>query len=377
MVPTKANILCVLMGTILTATVIACATLALAGVSTGLKISNVTTDRQIFRPDRGDSVAIVYNLSMPAAVDVNIYDSRDILIRRVVAAAKRNAGDHREIWDGKDDAGKLVPPEAYVYTIRARNDRGDSVIYDVTDKTGGEQQWALDLKYDAKARAITYVLPKPGRITIRLGLKVGPLLRTLVDWSVRDAGLHREPWDGFDNSGVLQFNKHPGLEISFWGYVLNQNSIIVAGDAWGARPEFVRDIKWGTEKRESTRPKVPKLFDFWNYPRESCRDPKIYLKPLAVEAFKDNVPVISGDTYFQMSIDPGDQKLITDQKFEVVFYVDGVFIYEEEVGYAPFAWRWRPVGVNTGEHFITAMLRGYKGNFGSATTKVWVGRERE
>ena len=322
-------------------------------------------------------MAIIYNLFLPAVVDVNIFDSRDILIRRLVAESKRNAGDNREIWDGKDQAGKLVPPEAYVYTISARTEKGEQTLYDVTDKTGGDQQWALDIKYVVKDGAISYVLPKPGRVNIRLGLKEGPLLRTLVDWAVRDAGLHHEPWDGFDNSGVLQFNNHRGFEISFWGFVLNYNSIIVAADPKADRPDFVRELTWGTQYRESTKPKAPRLFDFWNYPRESSRDPKIYLKPLAVKDLKGDLPVISSDTYFQMSIDARDQELITDQKFEVVFYVDGIFVYEEEIGYAPFAWRWRPVGVNTGVHYVTVLLRGYKGHFGSATTKVWVGRAKE
>lgn len=378
MMSTKAGIRPVLTAIFLTAALAAGAVPVWAEASTGLKISNVATDRLAFRPAKGETVAVTYHLSLPADVDVTVYDSRDFMVRRLVTAGKRGAGDNRETWDGKDEAGKLVPPEAYVYTIRARSGQAKPVLYDVTDKTGGDQQWALDLKYDVRDGAISYVLPKPGRVNIRLGLKQGPLLRTLVNWVVRDAGLHREPWDGFDNSGVLKFNKHADLDISFWGFVLNQNSIIVVGADPGAnRPEFVKEATWGTHYRESSRPETPRLFDFWNYPRESCRDPKIYLKPLAVKELKDDLPVITGETYFQMSVDPHDQELITDQKFEVVFYVDGVFIYEEEIGYAPFAWRWRPVGVNSGVHYITAMLRGYKGHFGSATTKVWVGRAKE
>jgi hypothetical protein len=349
----------------------------LAKKLTDLKISNVATDRLTFRPDKGETVAIIYHLSLPATVDVNIYDSRDILVRRLVIAGNRKAGDNRETWDGKDEAGKLVPPEAYVYTLSARTAQGEQTLYDVTDKTGGEQQWALDTKYDANAGAVSFVLPKPGRVNIRLGLKEGPLLRTLVNWAVRDAGLHSEPWDGFDNSGVLQFNKHRGLEISFWGFVLNNNTIVVTSEPKANRPDFVQELTWGKQFRASNRPKLPRLFDFWNYPRESCRDPKIYLKPLAVTERKEELPVINSETYFQLRIDPHDQELITDQKFEVVFYVDGVFAYEEEIGYAPFAWRWNPSGVNSGIHYITAMLRGYKGHLGSATTKVWVGRAKE
>jgi len=61
-----------------------------------------------------------------------------------------------------------------------------------------------------------------------------------------------------------------------------------------------------------------------------------------------------------------------DQRFEVVYYVDFIFVREEELGYTPFTWVWNPVGVNKGVHYLTVMLRGYEGHFGTATQKVFV-----
>jgi hypothetical protein len=52
--------------------------------------------------------------------------------------------------------------------------------------------------------------------------------------------------------------------------------------------------------------------------------------------------------------------------------VDFVFMYEEELGYTPFSWVWNPAGVNEGVHYITVMLRGYEGHFGTVTNKVFV-----
>ena len=346
-------------------------------VGTTLKIKNVSTDKPSFRPSANETVDIVFHLTEHAVVDVNLHDCRDMLVRRVVKGRSFGAGDQRAVWDGRDEGGRAVPPGVYTYTIAGADKQGRRVTHDLTDMTGGDQQWAEGIRYNAKSKAISYVLPKAGRVNIRLGIQEGPLLRTLIDWPVRDAGLQVEPWDGYDNSGVLKFDENPKLDIAVWSYQLSGNSIIVAGKDRQVRPKMIEDVSWDKVYRERTAPKKSELFNHWQHPRAACRDPRIFLKVIGVEHRKDGVPIIDGETYFQMTIDLQDQKIMVDQKFEVVYYVDGVFIYEEELGYTPFSWRWNPAGVNAGIHYITVVLRGYQGHFGSATKKVWVRRIKE
>ena len=345
--------------------------------SPSLKIVNVSTDRLSFRPSGGERVDIIYRLSEPAVVDVRIYDCRNLLIRHLVKGKKRSGGDQREVWNGRDEADLPVPPEVYTYTIKATDKKGRTITYDITDLTGGEQQWAEDIQYDPEKNEIHYVLPKAGRVNVRLGIQEGPLLSTLIDWPVREAGQHVESWDGTCSSGELNFGENPKLDIAVWSYNLSGNSIVVLGDKKENQPRFIDDLTWGRTDREETHKKPRQLFNHWRHPREACRDPKIYLKPIDVEHQKDGIPIIDGETYFQMTIDPQDHKIMIDQKFEVVFYVDGLFVYEEELGYTPFSWRWDPTGVNDGFHHISVVLRGYQGHFGSATKKVWVRRIKE
>ena len=345
--------------------------------SPSLKIVNVSTDRLSFRPSGGETVDIIYRLPEPAAVDVYIYDCRNLLIRHLVKGGKRSGGDQREVWNGRDEADRPVPPEVYTYAIEATDKKGRKVTYDITDLTGGEQQWAEDIRYDPEKKEIRYVLPKAGRVNVRLGIKEGPLLSTLIDWPVREAGLHIEPWDGTCNSGALNFGENPKLDIAVWSYNLSGNSIVVLGNQRENLPRFIEDLPWGRTYREETHEKPRQLFNHWRHPREACREPKISLKAIDVEQREDGIPIIDGQTYFQMTIDGHDQKIMIDQKFEVVFYVDGLFVYEEELGYTPFSWQWDPIGVNAGIHHITVVLRGYQGHFGSTTKKVWVRRIKE
>lgn len=62
------------------------------------------------------------------------------------------------------------------------------------------------------------------------------------------------------------------------------------------------------------------------------------------------------------------------RRFEPVFFVDGQFAFENEVGFVPMTWNFDPRSLNEGEHYLTVNLRGYEGNFGIATLKVLVQR---
>jgi hypothetical protein len=84
------------------------------------------------------------------------------------------------------------------------------------------------------------------------------------------------------------------------------------------------------------------------------------------------VPEISGKTAIRMNVTDEDRRGMVGERFEIVIYVDMLFVYEEELGYTPFTWIWNPEGYNPGVHYVTVMLRGYEGHFGSVTSKVMV-----
>jgi hypothetical protein len=115
------------------------------------------------------------------------------------------------------------------------------------------------------------------------------------------------------------------------------------------------------------------MYNHWRHPRDGCYDPTIRLY-LPADILEDDsgLPVINGPVPIRMELAEADTQYMVDQRFEVVYYIDFIFVYEEELGYAPFSWVWNPSGVNEGIHYLTVMLRGYEGHFGTATLKVLV-----
>ena len=67
-----------------------------------------------------------------------------------------------------------------------------------------------------------------------------------------------------------------------------------------------------------------------------------------------------------------DRTRILAERFETVFYLDGRYEFENEVGFLPATWVWDPEGANEGVHYLTGNLLGYEGHFGIATVKVYV-----
>ena len=339
-----------------------------------IRISHVRSYPATFDPATGQGTHISFRLSAPARVSVRIYDARNMLVRNLLKQEHRKAGDHNVRWDGKDNAGSAVPPNYYVYTIQAATGQGNEVIHDLTDITGGTLLNIKAAEYDAAARKISYVLPDHALVNIRVGLpQGGPLLTTVIDWVPRRGGLNQEIWNGWDVSGSVNIAGMKNVQIGVSAYALPRNSFIVFDENAGQRPKYIQDITRENTKRTKKSKNRKEMYNHWQHSRDKCYDPAIKLSlPQELSRNAAGLPVISGSVPIRMEIVEKDRKYMLDQRFEVVYYVDFIFVREEELGYTPFTWVWNPVGVNKGVHYLTVMLRGYEGHFGTATQKVFV-----
>ena len=70
-----------------------------------------------------DELRIGYSLltvTRPSPVELLLFDLGG---RRVAAfEGMQPVGNHRQVWDGRDGDGALVPPGTYIYRLRVRGD---------------------------------------------------------------------------------------------------------------------------------------------------------------------------------------------------------------------------------------------------------------
>jgi hypothetical protein len=343
--------------------------LAAAAHGEGLRIHPVAADPQVFDPARGERVTVRFGLSAPAEAALLVYDARDFLVRRVVTKGSVPAGEHALVWDGRDDAGRRLPPEAYHYTVEARA-AGETVVYDLTDPTGTDAVIARDVAWDPAARVVRYLLPERSRVNVRIGIQNGgPLLRTLVNWLPREAGIQEEPWDARDASGAIDLAAHPRLELVVHAVGLPANTLVI-GPRMSERTPFVALER--PERRAATPQPGRRARSFAAQPVEQLRDVAIALRlPEGLPRGADGVPIVRGPVAVEMDIpDRAERERMLAERIETAFYVDGLYQFENESGVLPTTWTWDPARTPPGEHYLTGNLIGIEGHFGTATLRV-------
>ncbi len=314
---------------------------------------------------------IRYRLSEQAKVTLNIYDGRDLLVKKISSKNYLEKGDHSFLWDGRDQKKRIVPPEAYRYTLVAKNKKGQTTEHDLSDLTGGKNIIAQHVKWDPQTKKIGYQLVKAGRVNIRIGLaNDGPLLNSLLNWVPRSAGFHQEAWDGKDTSGVLDLTHHPKMQLGVQAFSLSDNTIIVGPER--TKVSLLSDYPWKENRRVVKKTPKRKMYAHNQQPIDTRRDFSVSLQLPKYLRKKKGLPLVTKTIPIQLKVDAKDRQRLLSQRFEPVFFVDGQYVFENEVGFFPMTWRWDPRGINKGIHYLTVNVRGYEGNFGTATTKVYV-----
>jgi hypothetical protein len=335
-------------------------------------ITEVSISPQSFNPSRNETAAITYRLSRSAFVNVKIYGPDDELIRTLLDKTPQRAGKQSVIWDGRDDQSRIVPDEAFIFTVSAETKDGQMALYDPSDTTAGETVYAEKFKIDKENGIVTYTLLEPARLSIRIGIENGPLLKTLVDWRPRLSGPNEEQWDGKDASGVIDLFNEVDYSVRFMTYALAENSAITTGNS------SVEWFEYKSKKQEQRESEITKRggedTGILTYPGGGIyREPQISVSlPEAKETTDTRLPVVSGITPVKVVIDKKDRKFITNERYELAFYLDFEFLAEEEEGFSPYTMVWDTREVSDGEHILTCNLIGFQEHRATRNLRVYV-----
>lgn len=327
-----------------------------------LAISNVSLSARQIDAARGESVAVRFSVNLPARAELSWFDARDLLVRKIVSTTDVKPGEASLSWDGRDEAGRMVPSEAYHYTLVAQTRDGDRQEFDLTDSTGGADVRLTDAKLDPDRSGVHYVVRNWSRVNIRIGMREGgPLLHSLENWQVRAPGEHLAKWDGMDASGVINLGGSEGLEV--WGssFELPDNTVFV-GDT-NAPSAVIEPMSWvkTTRARKASPPKL--MYSPAQQSYEQRGDFTVVLAPR--DGSGTTMPV-------EIRVPDAAAARLAQQRFELVYFVDGLFIGENEIGALPATWNVDLVKLSQGEHLLTVNVRGYEGSFGFGSYKLTV-----
>ncbi|MDX9709883.1 MAG: hypothetical protein RBT64_10055 [Trichloromonas sp.] len=100
-------------------------------------------------------------------------------------------------------------------------------------------------------------------------------------------------------------------------------------------------------------------------PRFKDLDPKVLMTFVGdFQKTIEGIPILEDSTTIKADIPEEDRRLIEESLYEVAFFVDGEFVSEEEQGYMPITWSYKPVGLTSGTHTLTVNVSSLSGQVG-------------
>ena len=348
-----------------------------------LAVKDVRIDRPELRP--GGSVAVTFRITTNADVTVDIYSPDYDLVRRLVAARRMFAGTNTVFWDGRDDKGRLVPDEAYLFTIKAEDGAGQKVLYDPTRYSGGKVCHVEVNRLDRAAgnAKVTYTVPSKARTRIRAGIHNGPLLKTLLDWTPLLPGEYTQAWDGMDETGRIRLWDNPDAHVFIEAFTLPENTILVKGSG-DNYPEYHRELERNVVRtdgalsyitvRRSTLARededISSQYLDGQFTDQSPRFVVYAEEDRSVGLADKGVYTVSGDVPLIVELAPESLESFNESRYEIIVFVDNIRFDEEENAYSPYTYILATGVLSNGEHWVTMNLAGLDGQVGSYSFQI-------
>ena len=338
----------------------------LPAASDASEVSKVRLDKKEFSPSAGGKVTVSFESGSTSEAFVIIYDRLGREIRHI-KSDKVDQGGFKALWNGKYSDGKQPEGNVFLYTIETATEDGKKAVYNPASSTGGSRMETLEYTFDKEKGLIEYILPKTSMVRIRTGLSSGMFAGTIFDWQPKTAGRHSLYWDGKDGSGLMNIANHPQLELNLSSYSLPANTIIFKGNI----VPFKEDAEMVSTEENPWFVK-DKYLHYSHDPRD-CHDPSFRFSFPGSEKNENRVPVIFGRTPLRVILNEADTNYMINSRFEVMVFMDGIFLFEVEEGTSPFTCHLDTKGVKAGEHIITVNIMSYDDHVGSVSRKIITG----
>ncbi len=322
-----------------------------------------------FSPTRKQGFEIPFTLNTKALVTIDIYTPDNNKIRTISSKKDLDKGKNVLSWDGKDDAGVIVPDEAYTVVLKAKT-KAKTTVIDPRSYSGGEIETNLQTKVTLDGKTI-YNLSKPSRVLIRAGIKDGPMMRSLLNWVPKPAGKNIQHWNGYDEDKVVNVFETKRYGVIVVAFALPEYSIITTGNNDLSYEQYYKNKNYKfkqtpKEKRLTQRGEKGISPHYYSF-RIKDRDPNININfPKNISKTDNGIAIFQNNEAIpiKVTMSQEDESLMEQSKYEVSFFVDFDFKSEEELGFMPITWLWSPNGLSKGKHILTVNISGFEGQVG-------------
>lgn len=214
---------------------------------------------------------------------------------------------------------------------------GNSRVWDPTRATGGETCTPSGMALDPNRRVLRFELSEPCWIRVRVGAEDGLLFGTPVAWTAFGAGAHEIPIPGGLPDPWGSVWHQPGLRARIDAITLPANALIVAapdaeppcllGEALVVDPPDARSLALRA-------------------------DPPVVCAIVGeADGASEGSRVVGDVAHLRVDArNANERAFFEESRFEVVVYLDGQFLMEDEDSVLPFNYRLDVSRFSAGEH---------------------------
>lgn len=318
-------------------------------------IRAVELSRRTLDPVHGDRCDVGFEVTEDGpSVGMQVVDAAGRLVREIAAVS--NGPNATLSWDGRDVEGR--PMSGLHYLRLVSEDPGGDVRWDPARSSGGELVSILEAELHDDTRQIEFVLEDLALVRARIGIADGPLLSTPMNWEVQGPGAVRIPVTEPSAPGWPSFWLSPERRAWVSAWRLPANAVWVVGPQPLPRSSWMHPYR-GTERN---------LFLHALHAPDACRDIAVSARVVSgSEGASATLPLVGDSATIRVDAATAeDRALLEGSRFEVMLYVDGQFLMEDEDSALPYSFTLDVSHFPEGHHSFLAVVAGYQDHQGSA-----------
>jgi hypothetical protein len=324
----------------------------------GPEVSEVLLTRRSLDPRDTASAEVSFRVAEPAAIRIELRGLRGA--QSASTAVDVGAGAHVVPLPKVDAEKRPLADDVYMVRLTATAGGGTSTTWEPTIHSGGRASAIERLELSDERRAASCVLPTLCWVRARFGLADGPLVDTPLDWIAHGPGLLEIPYAGRSAPGWASFWDDPDRHVWVSAYTLPDNAVLY--QTAGAT------LRLADTGRSMYPPDGADLFVHAKHDPRRCRDPKITASIVrGVTSGDGGLPMVDDRAVLVVdALDEPTRDLLESSRFEVIVWVDGQFLTEDEDSAVPFHFTLPTTQFPEGEHAFLVNVGAYGDHMGAA-----------
>jgi len=331
------------------------------------EIKSLSISNDVIIPDKNEEVTFSFITTKSLAVDILVVDSEHCVVRRISKNERLKKGKHEIKWDGKDEAGNILPDGVYFFVIMKS---GGKIIFNPLKDSGGIKGEVRDLKVDRGKKILEFNLNQKSRVQVKVQIVQGPVLKILSDWEPLPAGWNQIKWDGFDEDKIVDITKFNNYKFSVQYLTLPDSAVILRSNVKKqANFKEVLNLNPVQDDKSSV------LFSQLHYlPLSQCKSYPVTL--VFPEKSEEEIPTFSDNIKINVDI---PNKNYPISIVEIYFYLDLVILTEKEnIWGLPYECTLViPETIKDGEHIFTVNVDSINQQVGIKSKKIIIRRNKE